>query len=242
MAFLCRELQRRQPPAEKKPRVGAPDPTWVTSISQHSTGAISRHSPVRVFFTNDVIAETAVGSDASANIAITPAVKVKATFGSRREIVLRPETEFAPGTQYKVQVLAKGLSGLPAETKPFEFLVSTLGVNFDVQVHGLDVEWDRNELMTLTGTVMTADTEIARTRREDRHRDARRQTRAGHLGAGRAQPRLRGARHRAQAKDEQELVVTWNGEPLGWRPTKARRAGASRRSTNSRSRRRMPSK
>src|SRR5688572_13850869 len=156
---LCLSCSSGNTPAEKKARVGATDPTWITSISQHSTGAISRHSPIRVFFTNDVVPETSVGSDASANIAIAPAVKVKATFGSRREIVLRPETEFAAGTQYKVQVLAKGLSGMPADTKPFEFLVSTLGVNFDVQVHGLDVEWERNELMTLTGTVLTADTE-----------------------------------------------------------------------------------
>ncbi len=86
-----------------KPHVTAPDPQWVTSISQHSNGAISRHSPVRVLFTNDVVPQERVGSDASANIGITPAVKVRATFASRREIVLRAEPEFAPATEYRVQ-------------------------------------------------------------------------------------------------------------------------------------------
>ena len=43
-----------------------PDPSWVTAISLHSNGAISRHSPVRVLFTNDVIAAERVGADASA--------------------------------------------------------------------------------------------------------------------------------------------------------------------------------
>ena len=72
-------------------RTAPPDPQWVTSISQHSNGAISRHSPVRVLFTNDVVPQERVGSDATANIGISPAVKMRATFTSRREIVLRAE-------------------------------------------------------------------------------------------------------------------------------------------------------
>ncbi len=214
VASLCLSCSGGSTPAEKKPRIGAPDPTWVTSISQHSTGAISRHSPVRVLFTNDVIPEASVGSDASTNIAITPAVKVKATFGSRREIVLRPETEFAAGTQYKVQVLAKGLTGVPAHTKPFEFLVSTLGVNFDVQVHGLDVEGDRNELMTLTGTVMTADAES-----RERVEKIVTATLGGKPVAVTWAPGEQhfgfAVRDIVRKKDEQVLIVSWNGEPLG---------------------------
>ena len=94
-----------------RPAAAAPDPQWVSSISQHSSGAISRHSPVRVFFTNDVVPQERVGTDASANITITPSVKVHATFGSRREIVLRPDSGFAPGTDYRVSVHAAGLTG-----------------------------------------------------------------------------------------------------------------------------------
>ena len=81
----------------------------MTSISQHSNGAISRHSPVRVLFTNDVVPQERVGTDATANIGISPAVKVRATFASRREIVLRAEPEFAPDTEYRISVRAKGL-------------------------------------------------------------------------------------------------------------------------------------
>ena len=142
-----------------RPSVAAPDPQWVTSISQHSNGAISRHSPVRVLFTSDVVPQERVGSNASANITITPAVKVSATFASRREIVLRATPEFAPGTDYRISVRAQGLSGVPADTKPFEFMVKTLDVNFDVRTYGLDVEQDRNELMVLRGAILTADSE-----------------------------------------------------------------------------------
>ena len=140
-------------------RTAPPDPQWVTSISQHSNGAISRHSPVRVLFTNDVVPQERVGSDATANIGISPAVKMRATFASRREIVLRAEPEFAAGTEYRISVRAKGLTGVPEDTKPFEFLVKTLGVNFDVRTYGLEVTPDRNELMVLQGAVLTADTE-----------------------------------------------------------------------------------
>jgi uncharacterized protein YfaS (alpha-2-macroglobulin family) len=213
-ASMCLSCSDGSTPAEKKPRLAAPDPTWVTSISEHSTGAISRYSPVRVFFTNDVIPEARVGSDASANITITPAVSLKATFGSRREIVLRPQTEFAAGTQYKVQVLATGLSGLPAQTKPFEFLVSTLGVNFDVQVHGLDVEWDRNELMELAGTVLTADTEsreriekIVTAKLDGKPMNVTWEP--GDRSHGFA------VRDIPRKKDEQELILSWAGESLG---------------------------
>ena len=56
---------------ETRSRNTRPDPAWVTAISLHSNGAISRHSPIRVLFTSDVIGAERVGTDASANIRIT---------------------------------------------------------------------------------------------------------------------------------------------------------------------------
>jgi len=50
-------------------------------------------------------------------------VKARATFASRREIVLTPETEFASGTSYKIKVSATGLSGVAPDAKPFEFQI-----------------------------------------------------------------------------------------------------------------------
>jgi uncharacterized protein YfaS (alpha-2-macroglobulin family) len=201
-------------PAETKPRIAPPDPTWVTSISQHSSGAISRFSPVRVYFTNDVIPEAKVNGDASANIRITPAVKTKATFASRREIVLRPETEFVPGTNYKIEVLASGLTGMPADTKPFEFLVTTLGINFDVHVSGLDVQYDKTELMTLNGRVQTADTES-----REKVEKIVTATLNGKPVLVTWSPSDRHFRFSVtnilRTKEEQELIIAWDGTPLG---------------------------
>src|SRR5262245_21560844 len=59
-------------------RITPPDQAWVTAVSLHSNGAISRHSPVRVLFTADVVPDALVGQDASANISIEPAVSAHA--------------------------------------------------------------------------------------------------------------------------------------------------------------------
>jgi uncharacterized protein YfaS (alpha-2-macroglobulin family) len=195
-------------------RPGAPDPSWVSSISLHSSGAISRHSPVRVLFTNDVIPEDKVGSDASANVVIKPAAMVRVTFASRREILVRPETEFAPDTQYRVQVLAKGLTGVPLDTRPFEFDVKTFEVNFDVKNHGLDVESGHEELMTLRGSIDTADTES---------REKLEKILTAELDGKSVPISWLGGERRygfevrdlLRKKEEQQLVLRWNGAPLG---------------------------
>ena len=195
-------------------RTSRPDPSWVTAISLHSNGAISRHSPIRVLFTSDVIAAERVGADASANIRIQPAVKSRAVFASRREIVLRPETEFAPGTAYRLQVLAQGLTGVTADARPFDFEVTTLGVNFDVRTYGLEVEYERNELMTLRGSIMTADSEKRELVEKIIKATLDGKPVAMTWDAGERQYNFT-IHDIVRKKEEQELVVAWNGAPLG---------------------------
>ena len=214
VAFLCVNCTGNSP-ADK---TGPNNPTWVGSIGQHSSGAISRHSPVRVLFINDVIPESRVGTDASANISIRPVVKAHAVFASRREIVLRPDAEFAPATDYHVSVLAKGLAGVPADTQPFEFDLTTLGVNFSAQVEGLDVESGRNELMNLRGYVLTADAE---------NRERVEKIVSATLNGKPVPITWTAGEHEhhftianiARTKQEQELVVHWDGTPLGLKQT-----------------------
>ena len=115
---------------------------WVTSISQHSNGAISRHSPVRVLFTNDVVPQERVGTDASAQHHHHARGEGAAPRSrSRREIVLRAENRIrARHGLPRSGAAPRDSPGVPADTKPFEFMVKTLEVNFDVRTYGLDVE------------------------------------------------------------------------------------------------------
>jgi uncharacterized protein YfaS (alpha-2-macroglobulin family) len=213
VAFLCISCGGGSA-LQDKPRTAPADPSWVSSISQHSNGAISRHQPVRVLFFNDVIPEARINGDATANIAITPAVKFRAVFANRREIVVRPEAQFAPGTRYEIQVKAKGLEGLPQDAKPFAFTVNTLDVNFEVSTGGLDVEPGREEIMTLRGAINTADSES---------REKLEKILTATLD-GKALPIhwIGGERSHAfevrdirRLKDEQELTLRWDGAPLG---------------------------
>jgi uncharacterized protein YfaS (alpha-2-macroglobulin family) len=192
----------------------AANPTWVSAVSQHSTGAISRHQPVRVLFFADVIPEARINGDASANVEITPKVPFKAVFAGRREIVIRPDTAFAPATQYRVSVKAKGLEGVPQDNKPFEFTVDTLAVNFELNTGALDVEYDREELMKLHGSINTADSENGElvqkilTARLDG-----KPVPIVWLGGDRSYGfEIRDIR---RSKKEQELTLTWDGTPLG---------------------------
>jgi uncharacterized protein YfaS (alpha-2-macroglobulin family) len=211
-AFLCFSCTGSSPVTDKTG--AAQDPTWVTSIGQHSSGAISRHSTVRVLFINDVVPEARVGTDATANISITPAVKAHAIFVSRREIVLRPDTEFAPATAYRVNVLAKGLAGVPANIQPFEFSLTTLDVNFSVQTSGLSVESGRNELMNFSGWILTADTE-----RRERVEKILIATLNGKpvpiTWTAAEQQHYFVIGNIVRTRQEQELVVRWDGSPLG---------------------------
>ncbi|HEY6125573.1 MAG TPA: MG2 domain-containing protein, partial [Steroidobacteraceae bacterium] len=132
---------------------------------------------------------------------------------SRREIVLRADPQFAPGTDYHVSVRAQGLTGVAPVAKPFEFKVKTLGVNFDVRTYGLDVQDNRNELMTLRGAVLTADT-------EDRERIEKIVTATLD---GKPLPIVWTAGENqygftisdiVRKSEEQEVIVKWNGAPL----------------------------
>ncbi len=144
----------------EQPTAAPADPTWSRLVSTHSTGAISRRSPLRITFAQDVVPAARIGSDASAHFIVQPAIAGKITFAGPREIVAAPANgELAPGTTYKVRVNGKGLQGIDDKLAPFEFLVQTLEPNFDVQTHGLSVDPANDDRMVLRGVVTTADVE-----------------------------------------------------------------------------------
>jgi len=195
-------------------RRAQPDPSWTSAISLHTNGAMSRHAPIRVLFINDIIPETRVGTDASANIVIKPAVDATAVFVTRREILLRPERPLEPNTEYRIAVLPKGLTGLASDIKPFEFSITTLEVNFEVTVGALSLEPGKNELMTLHGYIGTADSEpreklekILTATLDDKPIPI--QWQGGDRSYSFVIQNIQRKQH------EQELTLHWDGRPLG---------------------------
>src|SRR3954469_2276264 len=92
------------PPAPTALSAAPADPLWTALIAAHTTGAISRRSSLRVAFGGDLIPADKIGSDASGQLRVEPAIKGKATWSSRREIMFTAQGgELAPGTTYKVR-------------------------------------------------------------------------------------------------------------------------------------------
>ena len=211
--FVCLSCSSDTGVTEKS-RTAPPDPSWVGAISMHSNGAMSRHQPIRILFLKDVIPADRVGSDAAANVTISPAVKATASFATRREIILRPETEFAANTEYRVSIKAEGLEGVPAGTKPFEFKVRTFEVNFAVNTGALNVEYEKNELMNLTGAIATSDREPREKLEKILTADLDGKPIGIHwLGGDRAYAfEIRGIQRK---QEEQVLTLHWDGTPLG---------------------------
>ncbi len=160
LALLAGGCQRNKPtPVDAAPTAAAADPAWSAIVSAHTTGAVSRKSSLRLLFVNDVVPAAKVGSDASNNLTLQPAVDGRATFASQREILFVPRNELAPATTYLASLRGDGLTGVPAKIGPFEFIVQTMQPNFDVAVDRLDIEDVAAGTMRLTGTIATADTE-----------------------------------------------------------------------------------
>jgi uncharacterized protein YfaS (alpha-2-macroglobulin family) len=199
----------------EKPAVAPADPLWSQLISAHSTGAISRRSPLRVTFANEVVPAAMVGSDASSHLIIQPVIKGRISFASTREIVATPASgELAPGTTYKLRVNGKGLEGM-GELQPFEFLVQTLQPNFDVQTEGLDVDPAHEDRMVLRGVVSTADVEDGI--------KVEKLLRAELVGAALPITWTHAESHRheftvgaiVRAEQGRQLALKWDGTPLG---------------------------
>ncbi len=133
---------------------------WSTIVTGHTTGVISRRSPVNVLFATDVV-DTAPASrtDAATVFSIEPDVPGKAVFSGSRELVFTPAAELKPGQQYTVKLSPKGLKGVPPDLAPYEFRFSVQTPQFDVALQGLESDPADDRRMVLRGTLNAADVE-----------------------------------------------------------------------------------
>ena len=134
---------------------------WSTIVTGHTTGVVSRRSPVNILFSSDVIdaSPDAVKADAAAIFRIEPTVAGKAAFSGSRELVFTPAAELKPGQQYTVKLGPKGLKGVPQDLAPYEFRFSVQTPQFDVALQGLESDAADDRRMILRGTLNAADVE-----------------------------------------------------------------------------------
>jgi uncharacterized protein YfaS (alpha-2-macroglobulin family) len=143
------------------PSISAQDPAWSQIISAHSSGVISRKSPIRIVFANDIIAADQVGQSAAKHLETDPEIKGSVSFVSQREIVLTPSSDLKQGTHYRITFLANGLLNMVEKLNEYEFLVQAQPQQLEVEVAGLVASATTKNAMELKGTLVTADVETA---------------------------------------------------------------------------------
>lgn len=141
------------------PDIPAQDAAWSHIISAHSSGMISKKSPIRVVFASDAVKVDRVGQSAEKNMTIEPAVKGSIRFANPREIVLTPEADLPQGISYRVTINSEGLQNKVEGLDKYEFLVQVLPQQFDINVSGLIANPSNDDEMTLHGSLSTADVE-----------------------------------------------------------------------------------
>ena len=131
---------------------------WSKVIVAHSSGVVSRHAEIRVQFAGDVAAE---GAASASLLTIEPARPRRIEFRGSRELVLIPEGPLKTGQQYSARLSPKGLTGVPRDIADYRFSFTVQTPQYDAVLGELQSDESDPDVMTLRGTLTTADAEDA---------------------------------------------------------------------------------
>ena len=143
------------------PIIPKQDATWSQIIRAHSSGIISRKSPIRVVFNNDIVSADRVGQTAQGHLKTDPAIKGTLTFVSQREIILTPDSDLEQGVHYRVTLNTDNLLNMVEKLHEYEFVVQVQAQQFEVNVAGLIASTAIKNEMILKGSLTTADVDVA---------------------------------------------------------------------------------
>jgi hypothetical protein len=192
------------------------DPLWADVIDSHTSGLVSKSTTIRVRFADDVIPEERVGEDASTTVTVEPPVRGSLTFGSRRDIVLVPDTPLVGGQRYRVTLRRRDLVGIPERLREYAFDFAVIEQQFEIEIHGLTANADDDSGMVLSGVVRTADVEradVIETMFSARFLDADQPLQWRHSGDGKAHEFE--IRRLARQGQPQTLRLSWNASAIG---------------------------
>lgn len=127
-------------------------------VAAHSAGAISRLSPVRVVFVDDVAAEAAVGQALEDSpFSFEPALDGTARWTSRRELEFKPAKELESGQTWRVTVDLKKLLPQNPAARAFAFDVSAIQQSWFAELKGLESDGDAMDRQVFRGHLSLAD-------------------------------------------------------------------------------------
>jgi uncharacterized protein YfaS (alpha-2-macroglobulin family) len=194
---------------------------WAPFIANHTTGVVSRKADVRVTFTADVAPNgperPTDGShpDFHRMLAISPTADGTVSFAGPRELVFEPTKDLEPGRTYTVRLDPHGLRNVQQTLSPFEFSFRVQTPQFEVSLQGLESDAANDQLMSLRGTLTSADVEEAAKLEQI--------VAVSFLGSALPLQWTHGpdglthtfnARGIQRQRDSQTLLVKWDGRPI----------------------------
>jgi len=130
---------------------------WLALTGWHTQGTISRDSDIRIVFNREVIGDELVGKDASSVMRITPSITGTPIFKSKKEVVWATKNSLKAGVNYKVSIIAKGISDVPESGAPYKYNVRIIPLEYEVKTFGLSVVSKDKRRMVLKGQLLVSD-------------------------------------------------------------------------------------
>lgn len=136
------------------------DPSFSRYIDGYTSGVVSKAAVIRIRLTGETPSTHVLNEVVKeALFSFSPAVKGKAYWIDARTIEFKPDEYLEPGQLYTGDFKLGRVTEVPDAYKNFRFNIQAIEPGFRVVENGLKVPGNAKDIMTLTGTVETADIE-----------------------------------------------------------------------------------
>lgn len=134
------------------------NPEFAKYINSYTSGVVSKKASIKIELATDASVTHTLNEVLTENLfSFSPSVKGKAFWVDAKTIEFKPDEDLQIDKLYTVEFKLNKVLNVPAKFKNFEFNIQTLKPSIEVQEHGLKAI--NKELMSLTGSINTADVE-----------------------------------------------------------------------------------
>jgi uncharacterized protein YfaS (alpha-2-macroglobulin family) len=128
-------------------------------ISAYTSGMISRESPIKVVFTEDIVDSSKINLALDKSpFSFKPGIKGVAVWADSRTVEFRPEKRLPDGQDYQATLNLKNLVETVQGEELFTFTFSSMKQSFEINILGLQsVNEQKPELQQISGILVTAD-------------------------------------------------------------------------------------
>lgn len=131
-------------------------------ISAHTSGVISRESPIRIRFADDVVEADALNAPLEQiPISFKPAISGVAVWSTRRTLEFRPADRLPPATEYEASLSVGDIMDETPGLDRFSFKFTTMKPTFEITFAGIGTPDNQNPInQEIRGELISADAEI----------------------------------------------------------------------------------